>query len=218
MSKSKHVKRKRNILQKQHWKYIKRRYPFLASKEDWYSSVKLTKKEQKETPPMMSLCSGDIPTGWVNRFGHELCEELRAEFIRCGCLQAVTVEEVKEKYGELRMYICGAPDYCKAEDVIDKYSTISTSICFRCGKMDSPMLKNGWIVPCCRDCYLKNHEDVEYEQNIVNGDSTTPNLMFEGSKSGPVDISKTVLRLREKRVTSKTDILKIRPKRRKENR
>ena len=107
----------------------------------------------------MSTWSGDIPEGWVIRFGHELCEELRAEFIRCGCLYTAQILQAKEKYGDLRIYLDGVPKNCKAEDIIDKYNSISSSVCVHCGKMDTPIINDrGWIIPCCKECYEKMNE------------------------------------------------------------
>lgn len=211
---SKHTKRKKDIMQKQHWKYMNRRYPFLISNDEW--------QKDKILPPALSIDSYDIPKGWTNRFGHELCEELRAEFIRCGCINNITLWEAKEKFGELRLDFFNVPSFSKYEDIIDKYSTISTSVCFKCGKMDTSMLNyGGWLIPCCKECYeqmqtLENGwsaDDMLYDNIKVSKNDTTPNVYYK--KSGPVDISETVSQLRKKHVTAKTDILKIRPKYRK---
>ena len=112
-------------MQKQQWKYMRRRYPFLVPVRHWYTGMKMTKEEIKNTPPILSLESRDIPDGWVNRFGHELCEELRAELIRCGCLNSAFVVMAKEKFGELRLCLAGTPKECKADDIIDYYCEIS---------------------------------------------------------------------------------------------
>ena len=64
----------------------------------------MTKKEIKNTPPILSLESRDIPDGWVNRFGHELCEELRAELIRCGCLNSAFVSVKYPGGGAAQLY------------------------------------------------------------------------------------------------------------------
>ena len=128
MSKAKRKNKKELVIQKRYWDQIKKRYPFLEEKTHWYTGTRLSKKEKEETPPILSAWSGDIPEGWVIRFGHELCEELRAEFIRCGCLYTAQILQAKEKYGDLRIYLGEVPENCKAEDIIDKYSSISSSV------------------------------------------------------------------------------------------
>ena len=152
MTKTKRKINKQSVMQKQQWKYMRRRYPFLVPVRHWYTGMKMTKKEIKNTPPILSLESRDIPDGWVNRFGHELCEELRAELIRCGCLNSAFVVMAKEKFGELRLCLAGTPKECKADDIIDKYSEISRHVCARCGKMDTPMINyGGWYIPTVKN-------------------------------------------------------------------
>lgn len=218
MSKAKRKTKKELVIQKRYWDQIKKRYPFLEEKTHWYTGTKLSKKEKEETPPILSAWSGDIPEGWVIRFGHELCEELRAEFIRCGCLYTAQILQAKEKYGDLRIYLGGVPENCKAEDIIDKYSSISSSVCVHCGKMDTPIINDrGWIIPCCKECYEKMNESRDswsdgapiYEDLAVSGDWTTPDkiLMRVYDKDGEakmqeVDITDTVNRLRNKKIVS----------------
>lgn len=154
MSKTKRKLNKQLAMERQHWKYIKRHYPFLDQKTHWYTGKMLDKKERKNMPPLMTLESGDIPKGWVKCFGYALCEELREEFIRCGCLDTVNIEQVKEKFGELRIYFGGLPNGCRAEDIVDKYAALSRSVCIYCGSMDAYEINiGGWLSPICRECY-----------------------------------------------------------------
>lgn len=180
----------------------------------------MTKKEIKNTPPILSLESRDIPDGWVNRFGHELCEELRAELIRCGCLNSAFVVMAKEKFGELRLCLAGTPKECKADDIIDKYSEISRHVCARCGKMDTPMINyGGWYIPYCKECYEYNQSfkdgwsmsDITYEESVISvKDEMTPRKLtwiMADDKQQEIDISDTVDKLREKHINKYTDIL-----------
>lgn len=153
MSKAKRRAKKEEIMRRQKWKYINRRYPFFKRRTDWYNGTILTKKRAKIFPPMFSADDGGVPEGWVIGFGHELCEELRNEFTRCGCIDRVTVSDVKEKYGELRIYMYGVPEGCKVYDILEKYKEISKHTCFFCGKKDVHIINCGWIIPCCEDCY-----------------------------------------------------------------
>ena len=124
----------------------------------------LTKKERSWTPPILSLDSGDIPAGWIKRFGHELCEDLRAEFIRCGCLNDVYIVQAKEKYGRLTIYFSTMPAWCKADDILGKYEELSETVCIHCGSTDAHMIGGGWICPECRDCYNQRDNLYPYEE------------------------------------------------------
>lgn len=66
MPKSKRRIKKELIMQKQHWKKIKKRYPFLDPRNHWYTGKVLTKQERKNTCPMLAIGSGDIPEGWTD--------------------------------------------------------------------------------------------------------------------------------------------------------
>lgn len=220
MTKIKRKINKQSVMQKQQWKYMRRRYPFLVPVRHWYTGMKMTKEEIKNTPPILSLESRDIPDGWVNRFGHELCEELRAELIRCGCLNSDFVVMAKEKFGELRLCLAGTPKECKADDIIDKYSEISRHVCARCGKMDTPMINyGGWYIPYCKECYEYNQSfkdgwsmsDITYEESVISvKDEMTPRKLtwiMADDKQQEIDISDTVDKLREKHINKYTDIL-----------
>ena len=61
MPKSKRKIKKELIMQKQHWKKIKKRYPFLDPRNHWYTGKVLIKQERKNTCPMLAIGSGDIP-------------------------------------------------------------------------------------------------------------------------------------------------------------
>lgn len=170
MSKTKRKINKELLMQKRYWKKIKKRYPFLDPREHWYCAYELTKKERNGTPPLLSLDSGDIPAGWVKRFGHELCEDLRAEFIRCGCLNDVYIVQAKEKYGRLTIYFSTMPAWCKVDDILGKYEELSETVCIHCGSTDAHMIGCGWVCPECRDCYNLHDNLYPYEEKIVDKD------------------------------------------------
>ena len=172
MPKTKRKINKELLMQKRYWKKIKKRYPFLDPRNHWYTGKVLTKQERKNTCPMLAIGSGDIPEGWTRRFGYELCEELRKEFIRCGCLNTVYVVQAKEKFGSLRVYLSDIPDGCKADDIINKYSVLSETVCEMCGSTDAHMLNmGGWLCPMCRDCYNKLDDRIyPYDKFIIGQD------------------------------------------------
>jgi len=95
----------------------------------------------------------DVPTGWKRAFGKIMLEDYRRLLIRNHYLNEFRWVQVKEKYGTLRLYSNGAP-----KDVLElesKYDYISRFFCISCGRMNSPVLTDGWVEPLCEDCYNK---------------------------------------------------------------
>ena len=95
----------------------------------------------------------DVPIGWKRAFGKIMLEEYREVLIRNHYLRDFQWEQVKEKYGTLRLYSNGAPK--AVLDLETKYDYISGFFCISCGRMNSPMLTGGWVEPLCEDCYNK---------------------------------------------------------------
>lgn len=176
------------------WRKIKRNYPFL--KRRYFFPI--SKKEEKKDPPSLIY---DIPRGWLERFGEELCEELKADFIQHGCLETACISEAKEKYGDLRLTVDGVPDSSRCEDIIQKYAIISAHTCIICGKMDVPMVNiGGWFSPICEDCYQNfGQANIPYSQAAC-GKKKIPEQI--GILRGPnmaetVDISETIQKLKK---------------------
>lgn len=94
----------------------------------------------------------EMPDGWRNAFGEQMCEEIREALLKFGgeeALDRYRVEQIKEKFGYLRWYDCYG---CKeVDDIISKYEEISENTCIRCGK-PATMISLGWISPFCGDC------------------------------------------------------------------
>jgi hypothetical protein len=65
----------------------------------------------------------------------------------------VTFDQIKEKWGGLRIYYIGGDNYIRG--VIDMAEEMSYKICERCGKPGSPN-KQGWIMTLCYECRGKN--------------------------------------------------------------
>ena len=61
----------------------------------------------------------------------------------------VTFDQVKEKYGGLRIYFSGGDDY--VDGLISMAEEMSYKICERCGCPGSPN-KQGWIMTLCDKC------------------------------------------------------------------
>lgn len=97
----------------------------------------------------------DMPEGWRKAFGSMMCEELDAAIKAAGLEDEFIFEQVKEKYGELRIYC--SPYNREVDEIIRKYEVLSSNICIHCGKPDVPMLITNWIRPSCRECYINSN-------------------------------------------------------------
>ncbi len=118
------------------------RYPFLKPRNEW------TGKDLEDYDYSFTELDS-LPRGWVKAFGEQMCEELREVLIREDCLDEWRIDQLKEKFGEMRLY----PNfYSKDIDaVINKYTDISATTCVGCGK-PATHYTTGWILPFCWDC------------------------------------------------------------------
>lgn len=104
-----------------------------------------------------------LPNGWVSAFGEELCNallnalgEYKDDFV---------IDQVKEKYGEMRMLWHWKDRAYSFEDVhtlwilddlisiiIGHYETISGKTCVICGASATMRTINGWVELLCDNC------------------------------------------------------------------
>lgn len=125
----------------------------------------------------------DIDDGWRIAFGDLLLEELGEDAKKYGYEDTLRFDQIKEKYGQLRMYVSGYGG--NALEIIDKYSILSENICVQCGQPDVYMTTCGWYYPCCKKCWDKNKNPKSYEEVIDNK---------HGKKSGMMPPYYTVYR------------------------
>lgn len=161
-----------------------------------------------------------MPDGWRKTFGEMMCEEIYNALVECGGLDDYRIEQIKEKFGQLRWY--GYPSYKEVERIIDKYSVLSENICIICGKPDVPLTNNGWLSPFCKKCFTtpsdwqkKEHpeeierwiefrtedwEEYNYEENNKMLDSYTVEgwSKEKGDTTTTYDISETANKIRSK--------------------
>lgn len=109
----------------------------------------------------------DIPSGWAKAFGMMICKEIQEELEKNNLVNTYSIQQIKEKYGELRWYSNGTE---KIYNIIDKYSTLSANICICCGKPDVPYLTTGWIMPICEKCYYKKFRNPREYKEICSED------------------------------------------------
>lgn len=104
-----------------------------------------------------------LPDGWMSAFGEELCNallnalgEYKNDFV---------IAQVKEKYGEMRMYWHWRDREYSYDDrhnlwilddlisiIVDHYKKISSETCVRCGAPATMRTINGWLEPLCDNC------------------------------------------------------------------
>jgi len=67
----------------------------------------------------------------------------------------VKFDQIKEKFGGLRIYFSGGDDYI--EGVVDMAEEYSYKVCEVCGNSGKPN-KGGWITTLCNNCRNKDKE------------------------------------------------------------
>lgn len=141
------------------------------------------------------LC--EVPRGWY-LLVEMLCEEITPLID-----ENYEIFQAKEKYGELRWYDTGSPE---VDEIIQKYSVMSSHICAICGKPDVAITDAGWIYPECRECYEKNdHHHRPYDEVVISEDPKIPDSYVvnhwtdDGYANIEFDISETVEEYRKRR-------------------
>lgn len=102
--------------------------------------------QQKDWPPIKTcMCWGiTCGEGWYKLIDETIAAVLAVD-------PEAQAEQVKEKYGGLRLYIKGND---KAQDVVNLAEDKSYRICEMCGRPGIPNMK-GWISTLCYDCRRK---------------------------------------------------------------
>jgi len=141
---------------KEEEKRLKEKFPFIIRKVDWYTGKKVSEDE-------WTLWVDDFPTGWWNAFGEQMMEELNQILVTYDAFDEFTFEQIKEKFGALRIYA----DYpIRMRDawisLMDKYELKSQVICINCGA-PAQWISKDWICPWCDPCIDEINEGREIE-------------------------------------------------------
>lgn len=141
------------------------KYPFLKIKDNsvypWIPA--------NEDEPTECWLIGDLPQGWINAFGDQMCGELLevlGEYV-----DRWIIVQVKEKWGRMNVYYYFDVDDLSDEeidkvndveklvsDIMDKYDQMSYHTCAFCGA-PATRKTTGWVLPVCQTCF-----DEEYNQ------------------------------------------------------
>ena len=128
-------------------KALCKKYPFLIPRNVWRDEIIWFKK------PYDWTLVNTFEAGWWKAFGLQMCDEIREILLQAHCLGEWRITDVKEKYGQLRLYSnFTVPGL---SELIGDYSRISENVCIYCGKPDVHMTQSagGWLTPMCEKCY-----------------------------------------------------------------
>lgn len=118
----------------EHNKKLVEKYPFLKDSDDYRTTW-----------------LDDLEEGWRVEFGTQLCNELKEAIEKDGCEETFGFDQIKEKYGSLRLYAHGYNYRGNVDNVLCKYEELSKYICGHCGNPATKITK-GWIYPVCDKC------------------------------------------------------------------
>ena len=109
----------------------------------------LQEKLRSTFPDVWENVEISIGDGWFN-LALDISHKLQ--------IHNLQVEQIKEKFGLLRVYTTGTYNY-EIYDYLQKVENISGTICENCGKEGKKSNVNGyWIKTLCGEC-----KDVKYE-------------------------------------------------------
>lgn len=128
-------------------------FPFMRRKKDL--------REQSESGMIDDLYGAfgcECEDGWFDLL-YGLCSEITEVYKRYGAAADIVVEQIKEKYGELRFYYGyeAASEnhsnlYREVNEIIRKYEESSSRVCEKCGKPGITREELPWIWTLCDDC------------------------------------------------------------------
>ena len=94
--------------------------------------------------------------GWHNLLD-KLCHDIQA-YIEMEGIPQITFTQVKEKFGELRIYYTSIDQHI--DNLIAEAATFSRSVCENCGTSGAlRKTRYGWIKPLCSECVKQYNTD-----------------------------------------------------------
>lgn len=118
-------------------------FPFLQPRNVW------TDKILEDYDYDYILGVGDLPYGWERLF-LLYCKHLKVELDKFNFTDKFRFSQIKEKYGDMRLYNNGYPKDSKCSDLEYIYSHLSTYVCQECGK-PAKYESRGWIAQECEE-------------------------------------------------------------------
>ena len=131
------------------------KYPFLT----WYGDPLYAGYDESSELDYDYTWEDEVPEGWRSAFCPQMWDELKAILEKADYVNEFRFAQIKEKYGELRLYWCGAPNeiYDEVSAWEEKYMDLSVRTCIHCGK-PAEYMTTGWITYVCEDCAKKSND------------------------------------------------------------
>ena len=148
------------------------RFPFLA----WYGDPLYMGYSEENGPNYKYTWEDEVPEGWRKAFCPQMWEDLKEILTRNCCVDGFRFVQIKEKFGELRLYCdcsdCSDEAFQEIVDWEERYLELSRNYCIHCGK-PAKYMSLGWISPWCEDC-AKEINDAIIDINDVEEYYNTP--------------------------------------------
>ncbi len=80
----------------------------------------------------------------------------------------VVADQVKEKFGTLRVYYHGGDDYQYIDGFVSHTEFLSGKICEYCGSNKNIGYTKGWITTCCKECFEKEYKNRDLFSHVLN--------------------------------------------------
>ena len=132
------------------------RFPFLS----WYGDPQYIGYSEAGEPDYEYTWEDELPVGWRKAMCPQIWEDLKAILEEANYVNQFRFCQIKEKWGELRMYYSGLPNEI-ADKVYaweDKYVKLSEEHCIGCGG-ETKYMTLGWITYICEDCAKKRQQE-----------------------------------------------------------
>lgn len=130
-------------------KRLCKKYPFLLPRNVWTGKI--------PSDYDYSYTLDDCLIGAWKRFSPKIWKELKSILVEGNYLNDFYFEQIKEKYGALRLYYGPIP--ANISDKIyaweDKYEKLSAESCIYCGR-EATHYTAGWISYVCEKCASKH--------------------------------------------------------------
>ena len=132
------------------------KYPFLT----WYGDP-LFIGYNEDSADYNWTWEDEIPDGWRKAFCPKMWNELKRILVKHNYLKEFRFTQIKEKYGQLRIYFESCPEevFDEVEAWANKYEDLSQNICINCGRK-SKYMTLGWITFVCKDCAKTSNNSV----------------------------------------------------------
>ena len=105
--------------------------------------------------------SCECEDGWYSLI-HNFCEEVKRLYkSKNANINELTIYQIKEKYGTLRIYLGNCIK--GTEQIVQRYEMLSSKVCEVCGRKGKMRINNGWIKVLCDSC-----KDKLGYYNIIN--------------------------------------------------